>query len=73
MRKGFKSIVVDDIQYQYCVSLATNLLIVYRGKQRMTYLLRYPSSTITWRGKRKAGIFGKKEVAWIIKYGDMYP
>lgn len=66
MRKGFKRITVDDTQYLYCVSLTTSQLIVYLNDERFVLPLEYPYQTNTWRGKDGDGIFGTKEIAYII-------
>lgn len=71
IRKGFRKIVVDDVTYQYAVSLRARKCIIYSdsGRQEIplpTVLGDYDFSK-EWRGKGKAGCWSSGAVARLIK------
>lgn len=71
-RKGFSPITVAGKQYLYCVSLTSDIIIVYNEDEQR---LQIPVSLCwlghdgraTWRGKHNSAAIGKYEISLAIK------
>ena len=71
-RKNFTSIVVDDKQYSYSISVASHLVVVYdeddkKHERPFLYCRKDHDGRGTWRGKYVAGAYGKYEVSLAIR------
>lgn len=69
-RKGYKKIVVDDVEYQYAISFSGNgQIIIYQNDQRYVWpLLNIATGADpSWRGEHGDGGWGKREVAAVIR------
>lgn len=68
-RKGFRQIVIDGRELQYCVSLKTNKVIFYSEAEKFEFpLLVLPDANPSWRGKHDAGGYGKRQVASLWRH-----
>lgn len=74
MKSKWKTIIIDDILYEYTVSLKTNNIIIYTGdKRHVVSMTEQLCKTVidpnynNWRGKKFHGSFGKSELSKVIR------